>query len=215
MRAVAMVVLAGCGRLDFAPSAIDANGDCVRVGVADNFDDGVTGPQWTSYAVAPAAIAEVGGVVSITLAPNVTGNHYAGYLSMLLDVRDHCESIELVAVPNSSGPVEIAFTVTTSTTMTTGLVVGGGNLEAFTRFGATYTALSTVPFDPVAHQFVRIRESGGTTFWETSPDGASFTPQASGPTPFDFSAVDIEFDAGTYGVIANPGPAAFDDFDLP
>lgn len=42
---------------------------------------------------------------------------------------------------------------------------------------------TTITYDATAHAWIRIRESGGTTYMETSPDGSTWTVRKSATTP--------------------------------
>ena len=50
-------------------------------------------------------------------------------------------------------------------------------------------SLSTIPYDAVAHRWLRVRETGGVIFYETSPDGAVWTTQESDTPASDPVAV--------------------------
>lgn len=54
-----------------------------------------------------------------------------------------------------------------------------GNLlaQAYTN-GAWGTAFNSIPYDPAAHAWVRIREAAGTLYYETSPDSQVWTTRA-------------------------------------
>lgn len=55
-----------------------------------------------------------------------------------------------------------------------------GNLYACQRVGGVDTNINPVPWDSVNHKYLRIRESGGIAYWETSPTGlGSWTVQRS------------------------------------
>jgi len=47
---------------------------------------------------------------------------------------------------------------------------GGGRVLSCSKWTPNRTTLHGVAFDPVAHKFVRIRESNGTVYFEASPD---------------------------------------------
>jgi hypothetical protein len=73
-----------------------------------------------------------------------------------------------------------------------------------------------IPFSATNHRFWRIRESSGTTYWDTSADGATWTNRASAPTVVDLSAVILDLAGGHW----TPGPGSpatvrFDNFGLP
>jgi hypothetical protein len=69
-----------------------------------------------------------------------------------------------------------------------------------------------VAFDPGEHRFWRIRETAGTTFWETSPDGMTWNVGAAQPTSalFPLDLVYVAFGAGADGGEVAPGEAHFD-----
>jgi len=238
MRAVVLLVLAGCGRWGFAPLGADASdgstadgtdasadastdvmlvpadalAPCTKLAISDNFDDGVRDPQWTLLANNPVNVAEAAGQLDVTLA-SAGGAHYGGYDSAaMFDLRDHCMSIAFAGVPTSEMFVEMDFAARTAAgslgfSYHLGLVDPFINTGAFVSQGAVAYAAST--------KVVLVREDSGTTTWETSPDGITFTVIASQPTPFDLSAITIALEAGTFGSAPNPGTALYDDFDLP
>jgi len=43
--------------------------------------------------------------------------------------------------------------------------------------------VNVTPYDPVEHAWVRIREASGTVYWDTSPDGATWTNRRTLATP--------------------------------
>ncbi len=214
--------MTGCGRLGFSGrEGGDGGGDdaapatCTALAITDDFEDGVTGPQWTEYGDQGVTVAETGGELQITLAANLPNAHYGGYVSTSkVDLRDHCFFVTEVSVPAQMGPLEMQMSVR-SGALYTGYSLGNGNLQAFTNFNGAITVLASLPYDPVAQHVVRVREAGGTTSWDISSDGVTYTNVLSAPTPFDFSSVLVLIDAGTYDVATNPGTAVFDNFDLP
>ena len=212
MRAWVFLAVTACGRIGFEPRGPQA---CTTVDVADDFDDGIVSTQWYRYAQSTVGVVETGGQLVITPVADQDGSHYGGYISRaFVDMRDHCIFATLVATPADTGAVEMQLAVQLDTRYT-GLSVGNAHLETFTNFDGTPHTLALTPHDAIAHRIVRIRESAGTTYWETSPDGATFTEQHAAATPFDFSAVQVLIQAGTFAAVANPGTAVFDDFDTP
>jgi len=58
-----------------------------------------------------------------------------------------------------------------------------GELMLAAESGYYDPAQVKVPYDPIAHAWLRLRESNGTTYWDTSPDGATWTTRKTAPTP--------------------------------
>lgn len=74
----------------------------------------------------------------------------------------------------------------------------------------------TVPYDPVAHRWFRIRHvtADDTIRWELSPDGQHWTEYARDKRRFDISRVKMEIYGGTYMPVESPGMAMFNHFSL-
>ena len=66
-----------------------------------------------------------------------------------------------------------------STTAGTALTIGinrvTGNITFSSQTGYYDPNSFAMPYDPIAHLWLRIRESAGTIYWETSPDGFTWT----------------------------------------
>ncbi len=63
--------------------------------------------------------------------------------------------------------------------------------------------------------YVRLRESAGTVFLDTSPDGAAWTlGRQSIATALDLSSVEVRLRAGFFGTETDPGIARFDNFNF-
>lgn len=78
----------------------------------------------------------------------------------------------------------------------------------------------TIPYDPVEHAWLRIREESGTLFWETSPDGREWTVRHSDTAPSWVSENDLQAQllAHCSPAVTGGGPtgafAEFDDFNV-
>jgi hypothetical protein len=80
--------------------------------------------------------------------------------------------------------------------------------------GVSHNLLST-PFDPVAHRWWRLRESGGTVFWDTSPDYITWTNRATVATFAGLNARQIWVGSGVWATETDPtGTAIFAHFNV-
>ena len=71
-------------------------------------------------------------------------------------------------------------------------------------------------FDALKHTWLRLRESGGTVFWDTSGDGKTWANFASTTPTFSIKAMNFFLGCGTFAAEAvNPGKSAFDNWNLP
>ena len=69
-------------------------------------------------------------------------------------------------------------------------------------------------YDPYNHAFLRIREAGGTVYYETSPDGSSWVTQTTTPATFSMSSTYVRIYSGYGGTEPDPGVALWDNLNL-
>lgn len=75
------------------------------------------------------------------------------------------------------------------------------------------TDVTTTPFNPTNHRWLRITHTGGNWLWETSPDGITFTTQRTKAPAAGFTITKVQpyiYIAGS----ALPGTTKFDNFNL-
>lgn len=210
----------GCGRVNFGHLPMDAGPSdgsetCSHPPTTDDFDDNITSPTWTVLQDAGVTVVEMGGQLVITLPDSVAGMHYGGYQTMTEgDLRDHCVFVSVPETPVGSALAETVVLIR-QPTQHVGFAIEHNDLEAYFNAG-TFTVLTMVPYDPIAHRVLRLREVSGELLWEASPDlSTPFTRVYSEPTPFDFSAVTFGLLAGAYGANPAQGVARFDDLNIP
>lgn len=91
----------------------------------------------------------------------------------------------------------------------------GRTLSFQTTVNGVVSTLASVNYDPVNHEFLRIREAGGTVYYETSEDGSAWDAQTSTPAVFSVSSSYIQIYAGYWGTETAPGVALWDNLNLP
>jgi hypothetical protein len=87
-------------------------------------------------------------------------------------------------------------------------------IASYTRSGVQASG-SSATFDATNHKYLRFRESGGTVYWETSPDQATWNNFWSATNPIPVTGLTVQFVAGYYGTETAPGSAVFDDVNTP
>jgi hypothetical protein len=89
----------------------------------------------------------------------------------------------------------------------------GGNLSFGFYLAGAYSVVTSLPYDAAAHRWWRIRESAGTVYWDTSPDGRKWQSQAQASDPFAVDNLALQLIATA---VRNPTQAAakFADFNL-
>lgn len=71
-----------------------------------------------------------------------------------------------------------------------------------------------IDYDPVAHRCWRIRETGGTIYFETSPDAVTWTARHSQPVSWSTDNVYVNFSAGYWGT-ESASNAYVDNVNMP
>ncbi len=157
--------------------------------LVDNFNDDVIAPDWgNSY----GGVSESGGLAHV---PCTTG--FAGLQTAYAwTLAGASFFVKVVTAPDGTGATEAYC----------GVLVNGD--ASGTRIGFTVNAVTDmlrmqsdtgyfdasaveIAYDPVAHAFLRLREDGTNVYWDTSPDGTTWTNRRTLATPaWVTSAVD-------------------------
>lgn len=69
-------------------------------------------------------------------------------------------------------------------------------------------------YDSSVHKYFRIRESGGTTYWDWSMDGINWTNHTSTANPITVTSLYVYTEVGTYAVEASGTTVQIDDFNI-
>jgi hypothetical protein len=155
--------------------------ECHPPGLVDSFDGSAVGALWTTQGET-LNISVSGGQLHIT--PDPMNAQWAGLVSAPYDF-DECAAWVHVPLVYSEASVGFSYFQLVSDS-TLAFEARNGNLE-MKHMGDQ----ADVPYDPVAHQWWRIREAGTTVYFETSPDGSNWTVQHSVPTPAGISTMKL------------------------
>ncbi len=71
-----------------------------------------------------------------------------------------------------------------------------------------------MPYDPATMAYIRIRHAAGTVYWDTSPDGATWTNRRTLVSAINVNAVRIELSIGQWQVEANQSKGYFDNVNV-
>lgn len=90
---------------------------------------------------------------------------------------------------------------------------GDGGYMYFDEFVGGVKDETATTYNPVRHKWLRLREAGGTVYWETSIDGELWTERRSKTTSLDLSNVIVKIGTGYYGTETGDY-LLFDNFNL-
>jgi hypothetical protein len=120
-------------------------------------------------------------------------------------------AVEAVSMGAAGASWLVVYTDAVDGATYAGMYKSGANLFFREHDAATNDETSTT-YDAVAHRWWRIRESAGSIFWDTSPDGLTWTNQRSKPT----ATLNLNYRASYAQLYADgaSGVSIFDNFNV-
>ncbi len=189
---------------------------CPTASASDDFDDGVESVLWTRSYGGACVKDENGGQATFT--PSGASSNYCGYVSgTSYDLTASSATIELVQAPAAGSTGSLAFfkAERDNDNAVELVATGSGNLQARTWIDGSIASIESMPYDPVAHRWLRLLEQSGQVVWQTSPNGIDWTTMTTATVPFPLTRVDAVFGAGTNAATAiAPGTIRFDNYNL-
>lgn len=188
--------------------------------LVDNFNDNTTDTTLWSVTDTPlpaaGRIREVNGRLEIRPEPDVPGTTHNQYRSIArYDLTNSSIHVEVVQALSATPGTSVFMSARIDSANEVWIAIeSGGMLRAASQVGGPVTELALVPYDPALHRWLRLRERSGFTYWETSPDGATWEVLARIPDPIDMTSLLLGLSAGTYLSVPYPGFAVFDNFNV-
>lgn len=148
----------------------------------DTFDDGLRDPVlWQgSY----GDVVETGGRARVPCSTD-----YSGYASATAYSLVQAQVACRVYPPTASGAAAQALAEVLVLTHTGGTDAGfslnavTGQLRLAARVGYADQGEVALTYDPAAHAWMRLREGDGSLYWDTSPDGRTWTVRRTATAP--------------------------------
>jgi hypothetical protein len=159
-------------------------------------------------------VSQGGGLLTIAFGPSVPANNQGAYYQQAnQDFTGVCVTTRVDAVGSAPSGAYTFFAIAADNTNGLGFEVVSGSLFTlwYTTNGGVVVGRSAT-FDPVAHRYLRIRESSGTYDFETSLDGVTYDPYDSSSTtgvPPTSLHVQLGLHADPNTAAANAGTAQF------
>ncbi|MFJ8146043.1 hypothetical protein ACIQ6R_13315 [Streptomyces sp. NPDC096048] len=181
--------------------------------LVDDFDDGIVDPVlWPdSY----GGVTEAGGRAQVPC-----GLDYAAYASAkVYTLRNSQLACRMYPAPVGDSLVACWSQVLIQTTTPGTDVVIEHNAIADTlgmalRVGYADPEYTAIPYDPVAHAYLRIRQTGADLLWETSPDDATWTTRRTVAAPAWVSDPNLQVQLIAHRDDGTPEIAEFDDVNM-
>jgi len=182
--------------------------------LTDNFDDNSeNGSIWPGSYNSSATRAETGGQLVITLANLTGGSNYCGYVSAAYNMTSDAAYVQVAQVGNTATGADTGIQLNYTSSDFVNWIEEAGTLFAEKTVAGVNTVVGSFAYNASTHAWWRIRESAGTTFWDTSTDGSSWTNRFSAANPIPVTSLQVNVFAGTYQSETSPGTAKFDNFN--
>jgi hypothetical protein len=179
-----------------------------------DFDAGISAP-WATTGGNPALVTSVGGAVQIAHTAAIQSNflYVAGNTYSLIGDAAY---LEVTDYGNQSlASHYFQFLMTNASEHQILFNAREGSLQAFTWNGTTSTQVgSNLTLDTTAHRWLRLRESGGTTYFDTAPDGATWTNRWSVANAISLTSVYPSIKCACEANEATGSQAVIDNFNV-
>lgn len=178
----------------------------------DNFNDNsISGAKWTSY----GSTSETNQRLELTAPASSTA--YSGLVSATTyDLTASFIKLKVVNAGNQSLTTFEFYPLQAYLNGSNSLFwyINSGTIKAFKKVAGVTTQLATATYSSSTHAYLRIREASGTTYFDYSADGSSWTNFTSLANPFTLTSLTYEASAGKYTVVATATTAIIDDFNV-
>ncbi|MBN4050245.1 hypothetical protein JYT28_00655 [Desulfobulbus sp. AH-315-M07] len=207
---------AGRARFDNVNGGVETEPRCKISTFTDDFEDGIRDIKWRRFVGSESASAvEYLGELAFSLPAGAAGANYQ-YIS----ARGYDLQGEAVVV-RFTGDLAAALT----STAYLGLEHDGANdLSIRVKEGKFIVVVEQdnteqefpepTGLDPAVHRWWRIREEGGTTFFEVSENASDWLELSSLSLPFPLDRMDVRLGVFTEDALASTAVVKFDNFNL-
>lgn len=184
------------------------------IGLSDTFNDNsINSDYW--FTDNASRVLETNGNIEITTNLAIS---YAGLYSLRrYSLIGSYASVKLEDAGNQAlTSLEVyAIYLETDSNSANAILISGDTIYARRKTGGSWSTIgSSLAYVGATHQYFRIREYGGTVYYEYSTTGnpLEYTTIASTAVTFQLSSVLVGFFAGTYAAEASTTTVIFDDF---
>jgi hypothetical protein len=182
--------------------------------LVDNFnDDAQDTTRWVGSL--SERLREVNGRVEVRLMPSAAQSFHNYQSVSTFDLTESEFRVELVRAPFGASGAAAYLQARVDNDNRVQIQIVNGYLNCDLFVAGALTKLARIPYDPVKHRWLRLREQLGTLYWEVSADAEEWRVVASrAPHPITLTAVYALFGGGTLVAVAAPGTVVFDNFNV-
>ena len=174
---------------------------------ADGFEGEDFHPMWSAYGDSTAM-----GEATFTLAADSVDYHGINS-TQTHDVRGCAVWLRTVTLPNAGATADAFLQYVLDQDNYVGVVLVLGLIEFRVETDASEVVVFSDTFDPVEHRWWRLREDGGNVFFDTAPDGRTWTEHAGTPAPEYVDETTVGLGGCSWLEHDSPGLVEYDDFN--
>lgn len=174
---------------------------------------------WTQFTAGGATMSYTAGGAS-TVYPASTTSSTDGDLTsnVTYDLTGSQVCLEVLQIANTGSPttVDNFFEVHDaggSNKLT--FLVEAGSIYAQQLVAGVQTNLTSAVYNSTTHKWLRFREAAGTTYWEISSNGTSWTTFWSAADPITETALVVQIDGTAYSTATSPGSYTWANLNNP
>ncbi|HEV3471237.1 MAG TPA: hypothetical protein VG148_18070 [Pyrinomonadaceae bacterium] len=152
--------------------------------------------------------------LEMTPLTGATGGHSNGYsTATVIDMTNKRASVEVVQATNAASWANTVLSLATDNGWYR-FLTEHGLLYMEQNINGSITGATPIAYSPTQHRHWRIRHDGfsDTVYWETSPDGVTWTARHSGPRQLTITSMVADLYVRTWQPESSPGMAVFDNF---
>jgi hypothetical protein len=182
--------------------------------LVDDFSSGSLSPTLWNHSASNTAVVSQ----QLQISSSLTATEYQVFSQNYYDLTNSQVVIQLVNAGNESinswqnNPILLMDPTGTNQLY---WYVLQGTIAAYKMVANTTTQVFAAAYSSTTHQWLRIREASGTTYWDYSADGANWTTAHSEADPIAEYFLRLIIQAGQYNVEASTTTATYDNVNNP
>lgn len=183
--------------------------------LTDNFNDNlISAAKWVTVAAGGATVTETGGQLAIAM-PSSSTSSTDGELQSAQNYNMTANGayLKVIQMPLASTNALAIFRIYTDGSNYLQFIYQNGTCYMQDDTGGTPTTIGSFLFNAVTHAWLRIRESSGTIFWDTSTDGSNWTNRGSRPNSHTITLSNVLAAGICFQNETNPGSFIIDNFN--
>ena len=180
--------------------------------LTDDFDDNVLASKWTRAQLGGATALEQN--ARLELGTSVDAGAAAISSTIPYDALGSSAAVQMPSAGDQAlASLQVRFALKQSPTYRVAFTVKGNAIASEVVADGGVTSIASIGYSPAVMRYLRIRESGGTTYFEYSLDGGVYLPHSSTPSPTWMGEVYPELGAATSAPESSASTVLFDNFN--